>query len=227
MKKTIKILLFACASLIFNFQFSILNSASAQNFASTHYWSVGLECSTPFFFATYTPGGSNIFVLDGSYTHVVGRNWLLGAGVGIGGAASPRQVYRTEAFDTLATARRNPYIIPVFFRGRYLFDPTRKSGWIAGLDAGYMLGFVGSQAPVLGGEEKVQVFNFYSAFATPSLAYRFGSSSSRMRVTTGAGLNLYFEGREMETAPYDRRWDTHLNFTAYVTFDFGVAPKNN
>lgn len=204
------------------FAFLVLGSSflflAAQPVATTHYWSVGLSSSTPFFFATYNPGGSNIFVLDGSYTHVVDRNWLLGGGFGIGGAASPRQVYRTatadgSGFDTLGTSLRNPYVIPVFVRARYIFDPSRKNSWFAGADAGYMLGLVKGQAS--------QVLNYYSAYVPPTLGHRFGFTSTRTRVCVGAGVNFYLEGREAECAPYDLHYDPHLNFHLYVTFDFG------
>ena len=224
--KRSRILILATA-IVFNFQFSIFNSAQAQPTPTTHYWSVGLESSTPFFFATYTPGGSNIFLLDGSYTHIVSRNWLLGGGLGIGGASSTKQVYRTDTpgatgFDTLATAQRNPYVIPVFLRARYLFDPSHKSTWFAGLDAGYMLGLVSSPADNLGTQNlKLKTFNYYSAYFTPTLGHTFGFTATRTRVSVGAGLNLYLEGREDETAPYDRHYQPHLNFVAFVTFDFG------
>jgi len=204
--------------LVFSFYFLVLNGAAAQPTAATHYWSVGLGSSTPFFFATYNPGGSNIFVLDGSYTHVVDKHWLLGGGLGIGGAASPRQVYRTPeagagGFDTLGTSLRNPYVIPVFLRARYFFEPSRRSGWFTGADAGYMLGLVKGQAG--------QVLNYYSAYVSPTLGHRFGFNATRTRVSVGAGVNFYLEGREEETDPYALHYDPHLNFHLYVTFDFG------
>ena len=219
-----RILILATA-IILNFQFSFFNSASAQPTATTHFWSVGLGSSTPFFFATYTPGGSNIFVLDGSYTHVLAKNWLIGGGLGIGGAASTKQVYRTATltatgYDTLATSSRNPYVIPVFLRARYLFAPSYKNTWFAGLDAGYMLGLV-STPEVITQDSKLKTFNYYSAYFSPTLGHRFGFANSRTRVSVGGGVNFYLEGREDETAPFDRHYQPHLNFVAFATFDFG------
>lgn len=209
--------------LVLSFSFLLL---AAQPSAPAGFWSVGLESSTPFFFATYTPGGSNIFLLEGSYTHLAGRNWLLGGGLGIGGAASTKQVYRTATFDgtgfdTLATSQRNPYVIPVFLRARYLFSPSRVNTWFAGLDAGYMLGLVSTPAaePF---NSKLSTFNYYSAFFSPTLGHRFGFTATRTRVSVGAGLNLYFEGREYETHPFDLHYIPHLNFTLFATFDFGT-----
>ena len=202
--------------LVFSFCFLV---SQAQPATINHYWSVGLGSSTPFFFATYTPGGSNIFTLTGSYTHRVGPYWFLGGGFGIGGAASTKQIYRTpmaadpSAIDTFATAIRNPYVVPVFLRARYIFNPAKASSWLAGMDAGYMLGLVGSQS----GNEKV--FNYYGAYFSPSLGHCFGFSSSKMRVTVGAGLDLYFEGREDELPPHDIHRDAHLNFNLFATFD--------
>ena len=209
-------------------------SASAQPASVTHWWSVGVESSTHFFFATYTPGGSNIFTLGGAYTHAVDRNWRLGGGIGIGGAASTKQVYRTEtnigpeaALDTLATATRNPYVVPLYLRARYVFDPSRTSSWFANFDAGYMLGLVNSQRSAVGGKETTEVFNYYGVFLSPTLGHQFGFSASRTRVSVGAGVNLYFEGREAETAPFDRHRDAHLNFTVYAAFDFGGGKKGS
>lgn len=191
--------------------------AYAQPVATTHYWTVGLSSSTPFFFATYNPGGSSIFVLNGTYTYCVDRHWQLGGGLGIGGGASKKQLYRDAAGDTLASAVRNPYVIPVFVRAKYLFTPHRSKGWYANLDAGYMLGFVRNADD--------NPFNYYGIFASPSLGHQFGRASSKTRVSVGAGLDFYYEGRQYEMPPYDSNGVLHMNFLAYVTFDFGAAKR--
>ena len=198
----------------FNFQLSTLH-AQSQPTAVTHYWSIGLSSSTPFFFATYNPGGSDIFFLDGAYTYCLGRNWQLGGGLGIGGGASDKQLYRSALGDTLGTATRNPYVIPIFLRAKYLFSPHRSSGWYAALDAGYMLGFVRGYDD--------EPYNYYSAFFSPSLGHQFGFGSSRTRISVGAGADFYLEGHEDELPPYGHTRPLHMNFLAYVTFDFGAG----
>ena len=213
MKKTLSVVAIA----LFNILFFFSPSASAQVNPTTHYWTAGLSSSTPFFFATYNPGGSNVFVANGTYTYCVDRHWQLGGGVGIGGGASAKQLYCDAAGDSLFSSVRNPYVVPIFLRAKYLFTPHHASGWYANLDAGYMLGFVRSADNT--------PFNYYGIFASPSLGHQFGNATRRTRVSVGAGLDLFYEGREAELPPYDRKGLVHLNFLAYVTIDFGAAKR--
>lgn len=191
-------------------------SLQAQNNIS-HYWTVGLNSSTKFFFATYYPGGSNFFTLDGAYTHSVGRNWQLGGGVGIGGATSTKQVYRGLLGDTIGSNDRNPYVIPLFARAKYLFDDRGGNTWFLNMDVGYMFGFVRNYSD--------KPTNYYCAYFSPTFGHQFSKRESPTKISVGVGLNTYMEGREQEYAPYEKGFNLQLDFLAYVTFDFGVPKK--
>lgn len=192
------------------------STLSAQGTIS-HCWSVGLNSATKFFFVTYNPGGSNFFTLDASYTHAFGRHWLMGGGLGIGGATSTRQVYRNMMGDTLSFNPRNPYVIPVFARAKYLFDDRGGNSWFFNMDVGYMFGFVSNH------EDKST--NYYCAYFSPTIGHQFGTRESPTKISVGVGLNTYMEGREQEIDPFEKHFNLQLDFLAYVTIDFGVTKK--
>lgn len=180
----------------------------------THYWTVGFNGATKFFFATYYPGGSNIFTIDASYTHLLADNhWQLGGGLGIGGGASTKQYYLGPARDTVGSNNRNPMVIPIFGRAKYIVNPRRTSSLYANMDFGYMLSLVT--------RHDGRAMPYYCLYGSPSIGYQFGARGTRTKVSAGLGLNAYMEHREELFAPYGRHYNLQLDFLGYVTFDFG------
>lgn len=185
---------------------------------ATHYWTLGLNSSTKYFFATYYPGGSNFGDINASLTFCIGPKWQIGAGVGVGGGVSSKQLYRDAEGQLTGFSKRNPFVLPVFARAKCMFGGRQAAGWFFNADAGYMIGLVGAYDE--------SAMNYYCAFARPSVGYQFGIRGSLTKLSVGAGLDGYLEHRETECNPADRWYDPQLNFLVYATFDFGAGKKN-
>lgn len=184
---------------------------------ASRYWTLGLSSSTKYFFATYYPGGSNFGDISASLTFCLGPRWQVGAGAGVGGGVSAKQLYRGADGQVSGFGKRNPFIVPVFARAKCMFGGRKAAGWFFNADAGYMIGLVAAhdESPM----------NYYCAFARPSVGYQFGIRGSLTKLSVGAGLDGYLEHRETEYAPDDRWYDPQLNFLLYATFDFGAGKK--